>query len=186
MKEAAKSDQQSALTRLDDYIRGREDEDVGAYEEDLFARALEGKAPEALFHAGLSAALRLMNARGSLDLWLTPRDVERVRASGLKTLLYEFDPANPAPLDIPPDTDLLITRIIMPLEGVRSIEAEVYASDGRLLKRMPDVLFDPAEGAVYACCEADLARAAAAAPETITKVFAVTDTERRLLIELLA
>jgi hypothetical protein len=178
------SDSQTALTRLDDYVRGQHDDDVvGDYEEELFARALAGSAPELSFHSGLVSTLRAMNARGTLDLWLTARDVERVRASGLKTVLYEFDPAAPPALEIPPGTELLITRIPLPLEGVRSLEAEIYSTDGRLLKRMPDIHFDPADGAVFACCEADLARAANAST-TVTKVWVVTDSERRLLIEL--
>lgn len=177
------SNAENALSRLDDYVRlSQEDED--AYEEELFERALEGHASEAVFHAGLASTLRRMNARGTLDLWLTARDVERIRASGLKTFFMEFKPDDTTPFDLPPDADLLITRIPLPLEGVRNLEAEVYSIDGTLLKRMPDVLFDREDGAAYACCEAELARTAMNAPKTITKVFAVTDTERRLIIEL--
>jgi len=180
------SDFEAALTRLDDYVRGHDDDALVAdYEEDLFRRALEGTAPELTFHAGLTAALRDMNARGSLDLWLTARDVERLRAAGVKVVLYELDLENPEPPVIPPGTDLVVTRVPLELDGVRSLEAEVYANDGRLLKRMPDVRFDPAERAVYACCDADLARTSTSvAARTTTKVFVVTDTERRLLVEL--
>jgi hypothetical protein len=185
MKGPAVTDVQSALARLDDYVRGHDGDDAAhEYEEALFGRALAGNAPEADFHASLGSTLRFMDARGSLELWLTGRDVERVRASGLKTVLYEYTKNLELP-EIPPGTDLLITRVPLPLEGVRSIEAEVYANDGRLLKRMPDVLFDPADGAVFACCEAELARAAASNTQrTVTKVWVVTDTERRLLAEL--
>jgi hypothetical protein len=177
------SNVETALSRLDDYVR-RRDEDESAYEEELFARALEGNAPEAVFHAGLASTLRRMDARGTLNVWITASDVERLRASDLKTVFMEYDPEDREPLDLPPDTDLLIMRIPLPLEGVRSLEAEVYSIDGTLLKRMPDVLFDREDGAAYACCEAELARTASSAPKTITKVYAVTDTERRLIIEL--
>jgi hypothetical protein len=182
-EEPAVSELETALLRLDDYVR-QHHEDEDAYEEELFERALDGNAPEAVFHASLASTLRRMNARGTLDVWLTASDVERIRASGLKTVFMEWNPADQAPLDLPPDTDLLITRIPLPLEGVRTVEAEVYSIDGTLLKRMPDVLFDRADGAAYACCEAELARTAASAPKTITKLFAVTDTERRLIVEL--
>ena len=57
---------------------------MDAYEEDLFARALAGAAPELAFHTALGEQLRAMNARGTLDLWLTARGVERVVASGLR------------------------------------------------------------------------------------------------------
>lgn len=180
------SDFETALARLDDYVRGHgDDASAASQEEDLFRRALEASAPELTFHARLVSTLRDMSSRGSLDVWLTARDVERVRASGLKVVLYELDLANPEPPAIPEGTDLLITRIPLVLEGVRSVEAELYSGDGRLLKRMPDVTFDPADGAVFACCDADLARTAAgAAGETTTKVFVVTGEERRLLTEL--
>lgn len=185
MKESALTDFPSALSQVDDYVRGREAEaSVAAYEEDLFARALEGNAPEADFHSGLASTLRLMSKRGTLDLWITARDIERVRASGLKTVVWEWSATDPHSLQLPPDTDLLITRIPLSLEGVRSIDAEVYSADGRLLKRMPDILFDREDGAVFACCEAELARTAANTPRTLTKVWVTTDSERLLLAEL--
>lgn len=184
-KQAAANDFETALGRLDDYVRGRQGEAAAAeYEEELFGRALEGDAPELVFHGGLASTLRAMSSRGSLDLWLTAKDVERVRASDLKAVILEYRPDDREPLDLPPDTDLMIMRVPIPLEGVRSLEAEVFANDGRLLKRMPDIHFDPADGAVFACCEAELARTASRTPRTITKVFAVTDSGRRLLIEL--
>jgi hypothetical protein len=187
MKEAAVTDFQTALTRLDDYVRQQEDDaSVLAYEEELFLRSLQGNAPEVAFHAGVASTLRSMNSRGTLDPWITGRDLERVRASGLKTLVWEYSPETVKSLEIPPDADILITRIPLPLEGVRSIEAELYSADGRLLKRMPDILFDPADGAVFACCEADLARTAANSPSTVTKVWAVTDSGRRLVANLRA
>jgi hypothetical protein len=184
MKGAAVNE--AELMRLDDYVRGHEDDaDVGEYEEELFNRALAGDAAEVAFHAGLGSTLRVMNDRGTLDPWLTARDVERVRASGLRTMLFEYDIENPQVPDIPPGTELLITRIPFPLEGLRSIDAEVYSADGRLLKRMPDVVFDPADGAVFACCEVELARAAAShASRIVTKVWGVRDgAERSLLAE---
>jgi hypothetical protein len=71
----------------------------------------------------------------------------------------------------------------MKLDGIRRLEAEVCSMSGELLKRMPDIAFDPADGAVFACCEAELARASANTP-TITRVYAFDDDGRRLLCEL--
>jgi hypothetical protein len=185
MKQAAGTDLETALARVDDYVRGGgDDASLDEYEAELFQRSLEGHAPEVAFHAGLASTLRLMSARGSLDLWICARDIERVRASGLKAMVWEWTPERPLPPEIPAGTDLLITRIPLPLAGVTSLDAETYSTDGRLLKRMPDVLFEPADGAIFACCEAELARAAASAPRTVTKVWAVGDGERRLVAEL--
>lgn len=184
-KEASVNHFEFALSRLDDYVRGQDDESAAAdYEAELFGRALEGNAPELVFHAGLASTLRVMNARGTLDLWLTARDVERVRGSNLKIVFLEYHPDDREPLDLPPGTDLMIMRVPLALEGVRSLEGEIYSSDGRLLKRMPDIHFDPADGAIFACCEADLARTASRTPRTLSKLWAVTDSGRQLLIEL--
>lgn len=186
MKSAQATDQDAAAARLDDYIRGVVD-DVRAsdYEEDLFERALAGTARELTFRAGLGATLRAMNARGTLDLWITASDVERLRAApDLRVVVYELDLAHPVDPEVPPDTDLLITRIPVDLRGIGRLEAEVVAEDGRLLKRMPDIAFDPVDGAVYACCEAELARTVSSTQRTITRVFATDDSGRRLVLEL--
>jgi hypothetical protein len=175
-----------ALTeRLDDYVRGAADDALAHdYEEDLFARALAGEAPELAFRVELGATLREMEARGALELWITARDVERIRASGLRVVLFELDLENPTVPEIPPGTDLLIARVPLDLTGVQSLEIEVLSSDGHVLKRMPDLQFDPADGGIFACCEADLARLAANANRT-SRFWAVADSGRRLLLELL-
>ena len=175
-----------ALTeRLDDYVRGAVDDALAHdYEEDLFARSLAGEAPELAFRVELGATLREMEARGTLELWLTVRDVERIRASGLRVVLFELDMENLTMPEIPPGTDLLIGRVPLDLTGVRSLEIEVLSRDGHVLKRMPDVLFDPADGGIFACCEADLARLAANADRT-SRFWAVEDSGRRLLLEVL-
>jgi hypothetical protein len=176
-------DFEALAKRLDDYVRGAvDDAQAHEYEEDFFARSLAGEAPDLAFHVGLAATLREMDARGTLELWVTARDVERIRASGLRVVLFELDMENPAMPEIPPGTDLLIGRVPLDLAGVRSLEVEVVSSDGRVLKRMPDVLFDPADGAVFACCDADLARIAANADRT-SRFWAVEDSGRRLLLE---
>lgn len=174
-----------ALVALDDYLRGHTpEEQASSYEEDLFARALRAEAPELNFRAHVQHNLRAMAERGTLDLWLTARDVERVRASGLRVRFYEIaDTANLPPLDLSGEFDILITKVPFDLTGVRRMDAEVFSATGQPLKTMPDIAFDPADGAVFACCEAELARAANAA-STLTRVYAVEDSGRRLLAEL--
>jgi hypothetical protein len=155
----------TAIARLDDYVRGR-DADGGAtvdgYEEDLFARALAGDADELRFRDDLGSMVRALAGRGALDMWLTARDAAEVRASGVPATYYDLaDVENPPP-EIAPDAELVLARIPLPLAGVRAVDVDVLAPDGRLLKRMPDVAFDPADGAVFACCDVGLARIASA------------------------
>lgn len=175
-----------ASARLDDYVRGAlDDEAAAAFEEDLFERALAGATPEVTFRAHLQSALRAMNERGTIELWLTAAGVERLRARpDLRVTVYELDVERPLPPIIPADTDLLVTRIPVDLTGVRRLEAEIVAADGRLLKRMPDITFDGADGAVFACCEVELARIASDAQATVTRVYSIEDGGRRLVLEL--
>ena len=173
-------------SRLDDYVRGAMEESVvGGYEDDLFERALAGAAPELGFRSGLGATFRAMKARGTLDLWLTAEGVERLAASSeLRVHVWELNLEAPVPPEIPADADLLITRIPVDLRGVGRLEAEIFSADGRLLKTMPDVAFDPIDGAVYACCEAELARTASGVLGTMTRVWGIEESGRRLLLEL--
>lgn len=175
-----------ALVRLDDYVRGQQSDDQAAeFEEDLFGRALANAAPELTFRAGLAHALRVMNASGTLELWLRKAQVDALRASGRRLVFFELDVNNIVVPPIPDDAELLVTRIPVDLSGVHTLDAEVQTEDGVLLKRMPDIGFDAEEGAVYACCEAELARAAGSV-STRTLVWATRDGERQLLLELRA
>jgi hypothetical protein len=178
------SDLDTALARLDDYLRRHASvEPADDYEQDLFERALAGAAPELGLREHLETALRAMNARGTLDLWLTAREVEQLSARGLRVLHYVLDPPNPAPLDLSADFDILVTKILIDLTGIRRVDAEVLTPDGVRLKLMPDIGFDPKDGAVFACCEAELARVSSAA-KTVTRVWAHDDAGRRLIGEI--
>jgi hypothetical protein len=176
-----------ALLQLDDYVRGRgSDTDVDAYETDLFERALGDSAPELSLRSGLERTLKEMKQRGTLDLWLTRSQVEGLSKQGLKVAYFELDMANPTQPEIAPDADLLVAKVPLDLSGVRRLEAELLADDGRILKTMPDIRFDSSDNAIFACCEADLARAAVSVERT-TRFWAYDDgPERRLLLEVRA
>jgi hypothetical protein len=177
-----KRDHDTALFALDDYVRGR-GEDVADYELELFERALAEDAPELRLHNALHRTFRSLDARGALELWLTAKDVERVRKSS-RVFYAELAEAL-VTTSIPDDVELMIVRIPLDLTGVRQLDAHVVTPDGRTLKRMPDIAFDPADGAIFACCEADLARLifTGTAPST-TKVYATYDDGQRLIAQM--
>jgi len=179
------SDIDAAIASLDDYVRGHMAESAANdYEEDLFARALLQEAPELTWRDDLGRVLQIMKKRGTLSLWLTARGVDELAGSGLRILQFTLDPSNPFEPDLKSDFDILVTKVPIDLTGVRRLEAEVFSPDGsRLLKVMPDIPFDLADGAVYACCEAELARAAASV-SSLTRVFATYDDGRRLIGEI--
>lgn len=173
-----------ALTRLDDYLRGADaPAQEAAYEEDLFSRALSDEAPELAFLADLRRTLREMDRRGTIDLWLTASGVERMSGRGLRLRRFDLDPANPGSPDLSGEFDILITRVPVQLHGVRRLDAEVLSPTGEVVKVMPDITFDASDAAVFACCEADLARVAASV-RTITRLWAAEDSGRRLLCEI--
>jgi hypothetical protein len=173
-----------ALLKLDDYVRGHlADDAANTYEEVLFEQALLGNAPELEFRAGLTSTLQLMKARGTLNVWLTKKQAEEIQALGLRISLFEVDLEHPSAPNIAEDAELVIARVPLNLVGVSRIDAEVVSDTGRILKRMPDVSFDAADGAIYACCEAELARTAAAS-KRLTRLWAIGDAGRTLLLEL--
>ncbi|HKP64823.1 MAG TPA: hypothetical protein VJV78_49150 [Polyangiales bacterium] len=168
------------LSKLDEYLRsGQPDEQVHAYEEELFARALADEAPELRFREQLGRTLREMRDRGTISLWLTAREVEEMKKSDLRVVCMDFEEFKTP--DLSGEIDILITKVPLDLRGVRRLDAEVLSADGKQLKVMPEITFDPADGAVYACCEIELARTAAAA-KTLTKVWAYDDTGKRVLL----
>lgn len=177
-----KRDLDAALLRLDDYVRGHgEGLDDERYEDDLFARAVAGEAPELRLRDALRGTFREMEARGTISPWITSADIARLRASGLRLQLAEVDPANPVALVLDDEAELLVTRVPLDLAGVRRLDVEITTPDGRLLKKMPDLSFDPRDGAVFACCEMELARATVAV-RSVSHFHATTETgERRLL-----
>jgi hypothetical protein len=171
----------AALARLDDYVRRRApDAEEAAYEEDLFARALAGEAPELAVRDAIGSTLRRMKDVGSIQLWMTRRQADALAAANPRVLRFELDLANPRPPALTDDFDLLVTRVPLPLGGVRQLDVEVLSPAGEVLKVMPDVEFDPADGAVFACCEAELARVSTGA-RSVSRVWATDDRGRRLL-----
>lgn len=178
------TDIDAALARLDDYVRKKSsDAQAEDYEQDLFARALAGAAPELALRERFEKLFREMEARGTLNLWLTAREVEQLSDRGLRVVHSVVDPVNPVMPDLSADFDILVTKVPLDLTGVRRLDAEVLAADGRQLKVMPDVRFDPADRAVFMACEAELARAAVTS-KTVTRVWAHDDSGRRLFAEI--
>lgn len=172
------------LERLDDYLRGAlADAEADAYEEELFGRAATGRAPELAFVDGLTAALRDAVERGTYELYVTAAGVERVMARGVRVQRVELlNTVEPQRYVLERDADLVVARMPVDLTGVRSLDAEIYAGD-RLSKVMRDVSFDPGDGAVFFCCDGELARRTVGFVAT-TRFYARDDAGRRLVAEL--
>lgn len=171
------------LAELDDYVRGRGD-DVDAFEEALFTRALAGEAPELALHDALSRGVAALAGRGTLDPWITASDLEALRARhGARLAVVELGSGGDAgTIPLPESAEVVVTRIPMDLRGVERVDVEALTVDGTLIKTMLDARFDPADGALFACCEAELARIVGTTPVRM-RAWAVRGSDRRLVRE---
>ncbi len=158
------SDFDESIALLDGYLRGHGTEaEAASLEEDVFERAFADAAPELVFVDELVTKARQSGERGTLDLYIRAADVARVRASNRKVQMIELE--NRADLQsyvLDRDADVFIARVPIDLRGVDELDIEVFVNDSaQPLKVMRDVAFDEDDGAIFMCCEGDLARATA-------------------------
>jgi len=183
MKHAPDLDE--SLVTLDGYLRGHgTDAEAAAIEADLFERAFADAAPELVFVDELTSMVQRLGQRGTLELYIRAADVERIRASNRKVQMIEI--ANKPELQsyvIEADTDVLIARTAIDLRGFEELDLELYLGDSDVpAKVMRDISFDADDGAVFMCCEGELARATTGI-RTKTRLFGRDTNGRRLITE---
>lgn len=179
-------DLHASIVTLDGYLRGRgTDAEAAALEEDLFERAFAGAAPELVFVDELTSTVRRLGEKGTLELYVRAADIERIRASNHKVQLIELaNTSEPQSYVVERDAEILLSRIPLDLRGIEELDIEVYLGDSDdALKVMRDVAFDEDAGAVFTCCEGDLARATANV-RTKSRFYGRGADGRRLLAEL--
>lgn len=169
------------LDRLDDYVRGEKRDDDAAYEEELFARALEGEAKELVAYDSLAASLRDLAGRGTLPNFATAAEVERLRKE-LGDRVAFTDPSTSA-ASISKNAELLIIKVPLDLSDVDRIDVENVVEGVGTVKTMPDVVFEKGAEAVYLCCEMSLASRAGAVGAIVTRFWGYRRGEKRLLFE---
>jgi hypothetical protein len=176
------------LERLDDYVRGSgTEEDASAFEIDLFTRALAGDARELVTYDWLVRTFRKLAERGTFMAFLSAAEAEKLRARyGERAALVDVAPHPERQVVVlPPSAELLVTRTALDLTGVERVDVEAHVEGVGVVKTMPDVAFDAAAGAVYGCCEMELARETVGMP-ILTKYWGHDRNGRRLLGEVLA
>lgn len=178
-------DLDESLVTLDGYLRGHgTDAEAAAIEADLFERAFADAAPELVFVDELTSMVQRLGQRGTLELYIRAADVERIRASNRKVQMIEI--ANKPELQsyvIEADTDVLIARTAIDLRGFEELDLELYLGDSDVpAKVMRDISFDADDGAVFMCCEGELARATTGI-RTKTRLFGRDTNGRRLITE---
>lgn len=172
------------LIALDDYVSGHlPDASVDAFEEDLFARAARGEAPEAEFAERFRRNAEWLARRGTFEVGNTRAEVEKLRASGLRIQYVDFGDAS-GPVDVPPirtDIDYFVYRIGVDLRGIDydTIDVIVETPSGEYVKTFRDVRYDAEDGAFYGVCEAPLAEISFRRGTVLSKVMVGKGSERR-------
>lgn len=174
-----------SVIALDGYLRGRgTDLDAAALEEDLFERAFADAAPELVFVDELASMVRSLAEHGTLELYIRAADVERIRTLNRKVQMVELvNTAEPQSYTLERDADVVIARVPIDLRGLDELDVEVYLGDSdEAVKVMRDIAFDEDAGAIFFCCEGDLARATANV-RTRSRLYGRDGGGRRLIAE---
>jgi len=173
-----------ASERLDAYERGLgADADVVDYEEELFARAVAGDAPELALRDSLEASVHAMARRGTIELFPTAREVAALRARpDLDVAYFDLDEIPPDQIKPSEHADIVITRVGLDVRNVTRLDVEVGFEGVGVLKTMPDIGFDRDDGAVFFCCEASLARSIHGRP--FGRFWAIDGDQRTLVAEI--
>lgn len=172
------------LDALDDYASGAmADDEARAFEEEMFATAPDNEALKYLDRT-VRTANKLLR-RGGWSIGSTREDVDRLIAenprvkyvdlgetSGVKRIERWAD-----------DLEFVIVRLGVDLRGVASVDVEVEDPAIGPLKVFRDVNYDPKDLALYAICEAPLARLAWGRPRVITRIVGERDGRREKLAE---
>ena len=169
----------STLTELDDYLSGfMPDETAAGFEDGIFAAAAAGEASPLGLVDHIGQFGRYLSGRVGLAMGSSRAQVDRIRASGLKVEYTELAPGVPVRGPrIADDTEIVISRVDIDLRGYTDIEVNVERPDGTLLKTFRDVECAPEDGALYAVCEATLARMAQSV-HTVARISATRDGKR--------
>jgi hypothetical protein len=145
-----------ALTLLDDYLSAAmPDAQSAAFEEELFAEAAAGRAPELGYLDAFFEQARWFAARGGFLSGATAQVVAELRElRGVHHIDVEADTQVNA---WPADTKLVVYRLAVDLRGYADIDVEITTPEGEHRKWFRDVAYDPADGALYGACDAPLA-----------------------------
>lgn len=172
------------IERLDDYVRGVLPEDAArAYEEELFAAALEGDGAALESYDVLVRTLQQLGDRGTLPAYLSPEAAAELRARyGDRVCYREVTDEPEQRIVIPRSAEFLLTYTKVDLEGIDRVDIEIEVPGMGPIKTMPDVQFTPGSDGIYGFCEATLAQQTTDMP-IITRCWGHGKAGKRLLHE---
>ena len=172
-----------ALCLFDDYVSGALGEaEALAFETELFERAAAGVASDALFVDHLALLGRFLQGRGGLGNGSTRAQVEALINSGLRVHTFDLGSGGRVELGpLPDDIDIVVTRLAIDARGFDQVEVDCQTLAGQLIKTFRDVQCDPESGALYAVCEAPLARLSTLAGPVVATVTGFRGGQREVI-----
>lgn len=145
-----------ALTQLDDYLSSAmSDPHAAAFEEELFAAAAAGRAPELDYLDTFFEQAQWFVSRGGFSSGATAEQIAELRK--LPGVHYIDVEANTQVSAWPTDTKFVVYRLDVDLRGYEKIDVAIVTPAGEHRKWFRDVVYDPADGALYGACDAPLA-----------------------------
>lgn len=147
------------LARLDRYLAGElSDEEAERVEEELFA---DGELAEAAaFLDRVTESGARLAAGGTFDPSATGREVDALMQSGRRCFFFEFTAEQREwVIQLPRWAEIFVYKFAFDTRGWDRFDLEMAIPGQGTVKTMPDLRFDPADGALYGVCEAELAQA---------------------------
>ncbi len=171
---------QKRLSALDDYVSGLMPErEADGFEEALFADAASGEVADATFFDDLPRLTRFIGRHGVIGTSFTRTQIDAL-SKEVRMFVLELTPDTAHELkSLPEDVEVIVTHLNIDLRGYESADVIVERPDGSHVKTFHDVGCDPADGSIFAWCEAPLARLALFSGPSVTRVFGTRAGERK-------
>ncbi|HYP74589.1 MAG TPA: hypothetical protein VER12_01465 [Polyangiaceae bacterium] len=145
-----------SLSLLDDYLAAAmSDEHAADFEEQMFAAAAAGRAPELGYLDALFQQAQWFTSRGGFSSGATAAQIAELRK--LPNVHYIDVEADTRVSAWPADTKFVVYRLDVDLRGYENIDVAIVTPEGEHRKWFRDVAYDPADGALYGACDAPLA-----------------------------
>jgi hypothetical protein len=174
-----------SLARLDDYLSAAmSDAQAASFEEELFAEAAAGRAPELGYLDSFFEQAKWFASRGGFSSGATAEQIAELRKlPHVHHIDVEADTRVGA---WPVDTQFVVYRLDVDLRGYENIDVELVTPDGEHRKWFRDLTCDPKDGALYGACDAPLAASAFRFEPLIARIEACRrgQRERELVAEL--
>jgi len=145
-----------SLALLDDYLSGAmSDAHAAELEERLFTDAAAARAPELDYLDALFSQAQWFVSRGGFSSGATGEQIAELRK--LPNVHYIDVEADTRVEAWPADTKFVVYRLDVDLRGYENIDVALVTPSGEHRKWFRDVVYDPADGALYGACDAPLA-----------------------------